>query len=163
MKCERRDLGIAKLAGGDLAGWRAARLQRHLDVCPRCASLFAELETQCKYVRDSDSETDSTISIANAVLVHVDQRGHRFGLRGGIAVSVVCATMLIGTAVWQLSSIDPPSPPQTAVALTPLYEPPAAPEPNGLAATEHSNVVIQMVTNNPDVVIYWLGDSAGEL
>jgi anti-sigma factor RsiW len=164
MNCERRDLAIAKLAGGDLLGWRATKLQRHLESCPRCAQLFAELEAQCTATHESYPIAESN-SITDTVLSRVDQRGlrgNRSGLRVRAATGVLCAVLLIGTAIWQLSAIDAPSSPQTVTALTPHYDPPAAHEPVDLTATEHSDVKIQMVTNNPDVVIYWLGDSAGD-
>jgi hypothetical protein len=46
MKCERRDVTIAKMAGGDLPGWRTARLQRHMSACARCRGLHEALIEQ---------------------------------------------------------------------------------------------------------------------
>lgn len=169
MKCERRDLAIAKLAGGDLSGWPAARLQRHLDECSRCASLYAELSLQLIRTRESYLATNTaTIStIANGVLAHVDQRdrhGHRGRVRIRMAGGAILAAVLIGLAVLQLPSSVPSDQMETPMAMAPIDDsavPPVQIAPAERAATKHSSVVIRMLTNNPDVVILWLGDSTG--
>ncbi len=169
MKCERRDLAIAKLAGGDLSGWRAARLQRHLNACPRCALLHDQLNSQRTQFCEAHSTADTTTigTIANGVLERVGQRyrhGHRRHVRVRMAAGAVLAAVLIGVAILQLPSSVPSDRMETPIAMAPTDDSAesAAPiAPPERAVTKHSSVIIRMLTNNPDVVILWLGDSTG--
>ena len=168
MMCERRDLAIAKLAGGDLSGWRAARLRRHLDTCRRCASMHAELSAQQTQSREAYFAADQSSlgSVSNAVLSAVDlgkPYSERQRVRIRLAGGAVLAALLVGAVTLQLPS-SLPSKSESPLAKAPVDIGPVPPievAPVDHAATTHSDVVIRMLTNNPDVVIYWLGDTTG--
>lgn len=166
MKCERHDLAIAKLAGGDLSGWRAARLQRHLDACPRCKALYADLESQRAAARNAhlDSDTAGQGILVDAIFSRISNKRSMFLPRA--AAGAVAAAIVIGAVVWQLpSSRDRSNSEQSAATpvATANQETPAPYAAIELAQTQRSKVVIKMVGKNPDVVIYWLGGSTGDL
>lgn len=161
MKCERRDLAIAKLAGGDLPPWRANRLQRHVDACPRCKALHDDLVQRRAAVRTEFAEPPATI--VDVVLNRVEQEGpvaaRSAFARRAIAGAAVVAILLVTAAVAVIGFSAPETAQdiQTAAVTSGAAQ---APEANAQTSAR-SDVVIKLVTDKPNVAIYWLGDSAG--
>jgi len=167
MKCGRRDIAIAKMAGGDLSEWRAALLQRHLDACPRCAAMHMDLVSQRAASLDAHSEVDTVDGsfVAIDVLAQLDARDPSSRrISGRMAVGVAIASMFIGMFLVQRQLSAPFEQDRALLTKTSTDTNSTASivaAQTDTSATQHSDVVIQMVTNNPDVVIYWLGGSAG--
>ena len=151
MKCERRDLAIAKLAGGDLPAWQANRLQRHINNCPRCASVLAELSAQRERLLRSPSALDN-VSVADATLERLSAEVPR---RRGVRIATGAAVLTIAAiGLFARLSVDNAQPSQelpfpSAISIDT--------QPIESATTKDSNVIIQLQTDNPDVVIYWIG------
>lgn len=169
MKCERRDLAIAKLAGGDLSGWQAARLQRHLDECSRCATLYNELHDQCEVFHSTycRTEMNEDSPLVDKVLNQIDNRkivAHRHKVSLQAVAAAAFALALIGAVVLQLPERGPAVSNHSSMSVElnrSVGQHTAAHTMEKDTATRHSEVVIRMETNNPEVVILWLGDSAG--
>ena len=51
MSCAEVDVMLPELAGGELAGERAARVREHVEHCPACASRLAELTATVSLLR----------------------------------------------------------------------------------------------------------------
>ncbi len=169
MKCERRDVAIAKLVGGDLSRWRAATLQRHLDTCPRCDTLRSDLAKRQIAVRNAERSFEANRGdvIADAVFARVDARrssktGQRFRRRA--VAGVLTAIVLLAAVVLQFSTVGEDAPPQVSKVSVTESIPSAVlddDKPLSLAESPRPDVIIRIETQNPDIVIYWHGDSAG--
>lgn len=161
MKCERRDLAIAKLVGGDLSPGRAARLLQHVEDCPRCRALRDGLVQQQSASRDAALASQAGISgvLLGDVLARAESSRLRH-LPQALACTLFAAT-LIGAVALRLSTVDESTAPSTLRAPEAINEAPAVPAASQ-TPVRHAQVKIQLMTNNPDVVIYWLGDSVGD-
>jgi anti-sigma factor RsiW len=172
--CKQWEERIALAAGADLddAGW--AEMESHVASCPSCAALLKELRESLDLLREVHSEPIAEARLAAVrarVMGAIDSRRWLWAA----AATLACATALLAAAVW-FRPARVPHPPLLAVA------PPAAlqPQPHrslmvaapvrvlarSRAATIRHRppapsepVVMKLFTEDPNVVIYWIGDS----
>lgn len=161
MTCAERERELALYAGGDLCD--AAGLERHLDECARCRryvdglrALLAELAA---------GAAPSTPPIAVTVMRRIRARRYGWAAFGATAAA---AAVLIAVQIAALSRPVPAislalRPPAAPVVTAARHAAPAAAVKPRLArrtvpARPSEPVVVKLVTDDPNVVIYWLTD-----
>ena len=183
MNCANWEERIALLMGNDLEAAESAEVERHLAECAGC-QLFASgmrealdvlLETQAAEPRPADYA-----AVRARVFEELERRPLRRWLLGLASAAAVAALLLL--LVWPhparhvsvAKSQSPAAPPQllspvpAAVAkpavlpvrVVPRRRKPTVPIVK--AAAPATPLVVKMVTDDPDVVIYWITDTRGE-
>ena len=189
MNCSDWEVRLALYAGGDLPKDEASQVERHLGECPGCQMFSSGLKESQELLQQLHCEPLAPAHFAAVrarVLAELERRHRPFWRRGWVfGFAAVAAALLLMLAVrpglW-------PSPKPPVVAL----EHPPAGSAGGLAAgvfvpagnipvgtrepqpTAHYErrprpkakpgepVLIRVVSDNPDVVIYWIADTKGD-
>ena len=172
MTCADRERSLALFAGGELGEGESVELERHLDGCAHCGAVLRELRDLREFLGEP---------VAGQPVVTPDVmrtlRRRRTGARMAMAAAVVLAlaagfVIRSGTsAVMPLQiAVSPPGPPRLNVVKPAAVErrvrkarrvrPPLVASHDRMAVVEPSEasaVVLKLVTDDPDVVIVWLG------
>jgi len=175
MSCTRWETGVALYAGSDLPAADAAPAEAHLAGCAACRALLDELRAEQSLLADLRDEPLADAMVARVrhnVLARVSvPRRAPWGWRLAFAAAVVLAVVL----AWPRHR---PAKPVHVAAAQPERAIPAPAIPAPVApvrvvparhhavrrhlpapAIERSEpLLVQFVTNNPDIVIYWLVD-----
>jgi hypothetical protein len=173
VNCSRWERQLALLVEGDLGGREAREVEEHLAVCPACRDFVEELRQSQVALRDLGGEEVDGAALAavrQRVLAQVESREPAwfFGLRWWHAVPVGVAAAVMAVVLWpRVPEVEPP--PALAIWAPPAPEvvrpapPPSAmkrvPEIESVAPAEP--LLVEFVTNDPDVVIYWVIDQDG--
>ncbi len=155
---------VALLAGGELGARETEGVERHLTDCAECRQLAAELrETRELLAGLGAEEPDERAVAAVRTSVLAAAAPRRWPL-----LVAVAAALVIAIAIGSVQQLRRPAPVPMPVAV--IYPPEApvvrhtpkpAPEPVRVAAATPSEpMVIKIVTDDPDVVIYWLVEGA---
>jgi len=173
--CQNWEEKIALAAGGDL---RDNDRERHLSDCPQCAATLAALRESLALLQEAHAGPIGEAHYAAVrarVLSRIDTRRNRRWLW---APAVLAATAVVAILLWPTSPPVPP-PPFVAIAAPPAPTLPNTPAPHNpvnlhrhiRAATVRERpvartapaptapVLVKFVTDDPNVVIYWIGDS----
>ena len=172
MNCIDWEERIALYAGGDLAPAEAEAVKLHVAECGGCQLLLSGLRQSLETVREAHGELPDAAHFAavRARVLAELERGPNRRWRWMWAPAMAAAAMALLMALW-------PRPPQSLVL--PLPPAPAAappeiakavpvrhaPRPRKLAAKlrEPSEpLVVKLLTDDPDVVIYWITGTKGE-
>ena len=170
--CKQWKERIALAAGADLDDVGRAEMESHVASCPSCAALLKELRSSLDLLREVHEEpiAESHLAAVRArVMVAIDSR--RRWLRAA-AATLACAAAALAGLAW-LRPARVPDPPLLAVAAPPLPQSPATPArrsksrsgrihpPGAATVRERSSepVVVKLFTEDPNVVIYWIGDT----
>ncbi len=174
MSCPKFETDIALYAGGDLPVGRIARLEVHLAGCPDCRAMAEDLRASqvlLSEMRD-DPVADALVAQVHArVLMEARRAG--FSRRGTLVPLLAFAAAVI-LAVLLLRPHHQPKPHPVA-PVAHLEANPAAPaRPASIIPVRHRVVhrhrrrvpaappgpplLVQFVTDNPNIVIYWLVD-----
>lgn len=185
MKCDWRTEAIALYIEGDLPAKQALELEQHIQSCDACRQFLTEMastETIFKSLNSEFVEPAILRNIRSRVLEEVVKldapRGWFWGgLRWRYALFGAVALLFGLAAVWQLRVpsapqqkplvpvavvIEQPKPPDLVVVKAEPVRPRvskrriAPPKPAG---TE--DMVVQIQTNDPNIVIYWLIEQGG--
>jgi len=169
MNCREREEAIALYAGGDLAEPLRREVERHLAGCPGC-QIFASGMMECLeglHAAHHQEQIDPAhfATVRARVLARLQPR--RWCRRKLVWMAAACAGLWLALAVPPLGRPDLP-PPQVALAHPPAPPLPAPERPPArhrlarLPARPAEPLIVRIVTDNPDVVIYWLATIKGE-
>ena len=172
MNCAEWEERIALHQGGDLPLGQAATVERHLGECPGCQVFASGLRETLSALRSAHGQHPADAHFAAvrarvlAELAHRQRPAWRRGLAWG-SVAAGLAALAVGAAWFR------PVPSLPAVALArpaaPELQPPAPSPPRRVRTAPRrpaprvvETVTIKLLTDNPDVVIYWIADRKGE-
>jgi anti-sigma factor RsiW len=173
MSCSKFETDIALYAGGDLPPARIARVEAHLADCADCQALAEDLRAEQALLgelRDGPLEDALLAQVRQRVLVEV--RRADFSPRGALAPLLAIAAALLLAVVLLWPRHNPPKPvlalsgaaPRAAAASH------AAPTAAPLIRKSHHHLrrppaaqpspplLVQFVTDDPNIVVYWLID-----
>jgi len=164
MNCVAWEERIALYAGGDLAPAEAQAVEGHVAECSGCQLLLSGLRESLALVREAHAEPVEAAHFAAVrarVLAKLDgapTRRWRFAWMGALAAAVV----VLAVVPWPQRELRmavpmPNAPAAPAVARTVL---PSHPNPVEQAAAPP--MVVKLLTDDPNVVIYWITDTKGE-
>jgi anti-sigma factor RsiW len=168
MSCSKFETDIALYAGGDLPAGQIARIESHLAECADCRALAAELRALVIGLRDEPLEDAMVAQIHQRVMAEVG--GAAFSLRGALAPLLALAAALVLATVLLWPGHSPKHAPVAPIARA---------EPSRIAPSQPVNIVpvrhrvvrrrrrmpaaqpgppllVQFVTDDPNIVIYWL-------
>ncbi len=176
MSCTKWEFDVALYAGGDLPAAGAAPVESHLAGCAACRALLDELRSEQSLLADLRDEplADAMVTrVRHNVLARVSAPSRSlWGWRLAFAAAVVLAVVLAwprNRAVQQPVGVA--RVPSARVVPAPAIPAPVAPV--RVLPARHRVIrrhrpappvergeplLVQFVTNNPDIVIYWLVD-----
>jgi anti-sigma factor RsiW len=183
MNCRDWEERLALYAGGDLPHDEAVQVERHLGECPGCQMFASGLKESQELIQELHREPLAPAHFARVraqVLAQLEREQRPFWRRGwAFGFAAVAVATLVMLAV-RPAHKPVPRPPEVAVGHPPA---PVLPEPASILghATTVANrqqrpprrfarakaqpgepVLIRMVSDDPDVVIYWIADTKGE-
>ena len=175
--CKQWQERIALAAGGDLSGAEQAVLDRHLAGCPPCAAELAAVQQSLEVLVEAHREPlgESHFAAVRArVMAQIERRRNP---RWQWAAALAAAALLLTTTIWHTPGHNghkkiaaPASPPPGAAVVHAAVPPfPAhrslrhpvrrARAVEGPPEVPPEPVVVKLLTDDPNVVIYWIGDS----
>jgi len=176
MNCSKFETDIALYAGGDLPPGRMARVEAHLGECADCRALAEDLRAEQALLgelRDAPLEDAMVAQVRQRVLVEVRRAG--FSPRGALAPLLAIAAALVLAVVLAWPRHHSGAAPRVAAAShaaqaeagrVPAAAHGAAPLMRKVrhhfrrtpAAQPGPPLLVQFVTDDPNIVIYWLVD-----
>lgn len=188
MNCSNWEERIALYAGGDLPAEDAAAVEHHLGECPGCQVFASGVKESVGLLRAAGQEPlpDAYCSAVRARVLATLESRQRPWWRSSWAYG--CGAALLAF-LWFLMVPAPPRKTAQSVAhrVLPVHQAPAEPAPvavplpvvspvrtrpfhatsrrpkvRTLPAATGSPVIVKMLTDDPDVVIYWISDNSGE-
>ena len=169
MNCAKRTIDIALYAGGDLPANRLGRTIAHLEACAECRALLDDLragQTLLSELEDEPLEDVMAAHVRQRVLAQLavsETVASRRYWAWALAGAVLLAAIL--TLPWRMEKQAPlarveNAPPKVAEA------PPAVAKAQRPVARRHHRakprpgepLLVQLVTDDPNIVIYWLVD-----
>ena len=178
MSCNDWEERIALYAGGDLAPAEAQAVERHVAECAGCQLLLSGLRESLGVLREAhaDPVEEAHLAAVRARVLSELGSGANRRWRLGWVYAMAVAAMVLLMAVW-------PRPAKRVVvtvpsaAVVPVAEAPRA-EPTAPAVVRHrkrprkvvvvkaeepaERLVVKLLTDDPNVIIYWITDSKGE-
>ena len=176
MNCREWEEAIALYAAGDLEARRRLEVEQHLGACPGC-QIFAGGMREClEAMREAHRQEIGEASYA-AVRARVLAKlqpapwWRRRWVQASALAALACGALWLALVDWQIrrpvappavTMARPAAPPIEAPVLVararPLprrrSHPPRTPKPK----PAEEPLTVRMVTDNPDVVIYWITD-----
>jgi anti-sigma factor RsiW len=184
MNCAHWEERIALYMGSDLPPAEAAEVERHLAECAGCQLFASGMRESLAVLREAhgDEPGEAAYAAVRARVLGELQRPAR-GWWFGLAAAMAAAALLL--ALWMrpvkrpaIARHAPPAPQQVVVpapavvpelAVVPVVHHPRhhkAPVVKTAAqkapALPEKPLVVKLVTDDPDVVIYWITDTRGE-
>lgn len=170
MSCKKWESDIALFAGGDLPAGRVAHIEAHLAQCADCRSFFDDLRAShalLAELRDEPLEDAMVARVRQRVLAGIGApRPARLYWKLALAATLILAVFLAwprhhgGAAravaaaptqvAWQPAPTQPPAP---RARRRRRHAPAAQPGKAGAPP-----LLVQFVTDDPNIVIYWLVD-----
>lgn len=179
MNCRNWEERLALYAGGDLLPDEAAEAARHVADCPGCQMFVSGLQESLGALREmhDDSIATADLAVVRARVMGELRQDRRVWWRPLWVFGLAAAAAVIGVAI-ALRPLPPVAPmPTVAIAppAAPVWQPPAIrtvrhrrrPAAVARPVVAHAQpsgppIVVKMVTDDPDVVIYWITDNSGE-
>jgi hypothetical protein len=172
MNCAKWKIDIALYAGGDLPAKRLARTVAHLEACAGCRALADELrvgQTLLSELRDEPLEDMMAANVRRRVLARlpIEEAGAaRRYWRWALAAAVVLPLALM--LPWRTEKQAPlarvkQAPPQVAEAPSATLNAvnvrrPVVHRHHRAKPQPGEPLLVQLVTDDPNIVIYWLVD-----
>jgi len=176
MSCSKLETDIALYAGGDLPPGRIPRVEAHLGECADCRALAEELRAEqalLSELRDEPLEDAMVAQVRQRVLAEARRAG--FTPRGALAPLLALAAALVLAVVLAWPRHRSGAAPRAAAASHAAQAgagrgPAAAYGAAPLARKSRHHVrraptaqpgpplLVQFVTDDPNIVIYWLVD-----
>jgi Putative zinc-finger len=167
MNCVEWETRVALHAGGDLAGADAAEVERHLEECSGCQSLWSDVRDSVAMLQAAHVEMPAAAhftAVRSRVMAELERSAQPWRRLAWISGVGVAAAVLLLFALWpspravpqaprMLASI-PPAPVMAKAA-------PAVRRPvRQVAAHPRSRtpLTVKLQTTDPNIVIYWIAD-----
>lgn len=172
MSCKKWNTDVALFAGGDLPERRLARVLSHLESCADCRELAEDLRAGRALFRESGDEAigdEMAMQVRRAVLARLPAENARatprywaWALASGMVLAVILALPSLSP---KQTLVERRQPTPVRVAETPL---PASPVRHAAVRRHHraptrraapqsgEPLLVQLVTDDPNIVIYWL-------
>jgi anti-sigma factor RsiW len=175
MNCPDWQERIALYAGGDLSEREAADVGRHLADCGQCREFLEGIEASQAFVREVHQENVPSAAPYEAVrarvLERIESRRRRAWFLGWTAGLAAAAIILMLLLLPRPPAVEP-----VQFALKPPEAPPIAPRARPIPHHRRSRMrpavpaevpaaeplVVKLITDDPDVVIYWIMDNQGD-
>lgn len=178
MNCLQWEERVALYAGGDLAGAEAQAVQLHVAECPGCQVLLSGLRESLAMMQEAHGEAVDAAHFAAVrarVMAEVEGRQGSRWWRLAWMPALVAAAAVAFAILWPRPelrmAVPMPSAP-TSPAIAKVKLPVARPMPVRVSPPVVANVrlqqepaqpvVVKILTNDPDVVIYWITGTKGE-
>ncbi len=183
MNCREWEERLALYAGGDLVPAEKAEVERHLQDCAGCQMFLSGLTEGLQVLRDAHAEEPATAHFAavRARVLSELGRDRRPWWSGGWALGLAAAALAVLMAVWMRPPRREVPPPEIARVSPPAGVPVPAPKAPRPAPVPHVSrraqprlpqlkpamepvkpLVVKLVTDDPNVVIYWITETRGE-
>ena len=181
MKCVFSENDIALYIEGDLPEASLRKIEAHLRECTACCDLAEDFRESQSIFRTLRAETVSAAAMAgvrNRVLAEVSgirsstvwgRKLERFlysGFRRGFVTAGLTAFVIAaGIVLWPAEEV--PLPPRIAVVSTPPVQTVVVPAVHKAAAVrrkkarEPVQTVVKLLTDDPNIVIYWVVSENG--
>jgi anti-sigma factor RsiW len=179
MRCARSEDDLALYVEGDLLEAKARELEKHLEECATCRAVVAELrESQAvfKSLREEVVSSAALAEVRNRVMAEVAAARGKvpWGRWLWALAGVACVVMLALYSLPRRGGEDAPSeakaqtgwsarPEHFAELTTPAPDGAIPPLRGGESKRRQQpkQAVMKLMTDDPDVVIYWLLDENG--
>jgi anti-sigma factor RsiW len=180
MSCSKFETDIALYAGGDLPPGRMARVEAHLAECADCRALAEDLRAEqalLSELRDDPLEDAMLAQVRQRVLAEVRHTGWKAGFspRGALAplLALAAALLLAVILIWPRhhSGAAPRAAAASHAVQAEVGRGPAAAHgaaPLARKSRHHLRrppaaqpgppLLVQFVTDDPNIVVYWLID-----
>ena len=183
MNCAKWEERIALYMGGDLGPADAAQVERHLAECAGCQVFASGMRESLALLREAHGEEPGAAAYAAVrarVIGELERRPMRrwfFGLAAvAAAVALLAVVWMRPTKHVERAHREAPVPQRAVVlprsgaperAIVPVMLPPprrARPSRAALPSVKAPDkpLVVKLVTDDPNVVIYWITDTKGE-
>jgi anti-sigma factor RsiW len=168
MNCVEWEERVALYAGGDLAAGEAVFVERHLGECDGCQVFASGMRQALEAMREAHREIPAEAHFA-AVRTRVMERvarPHRPTWWYALAAAAVLLVALTVRPEWPpvppgpLAVVQAPAPPAGALTIPKRLE--KASRRAGVRRARTGQVLIKLVTDDPDVVIYWIAETKGD-
>jgi anti-sigma factor RsiW len=184
MNCGEWEERLALYAGGDLVPAEKAEVERHLQDCTGCQVFLSGLSEGLQVLRDAHAQEVAPAHFAAVrarVLAELGRGRRRWWLQRW-AFGLATAALLLLVVLWMWPARRSAPQPQV-VRVSPAPEVPVtAPKGPAPAPVPHVSrrartprparpkpvvepakpLVVKLVTDDPDVVIYWLTETRGD-
>jgi anti-sigma factor RsiW len=188
MNCRDWEERLALYLGGDLPPREAKEVERHLRDCPGCQLFSSGLKEAQELLQELHREPIAPAHLAavrarvlsELVGQTIVSRGLSAFRRWILGFAAVAAMLLVALLVFRpvrsplpgTSADLPPLGPQSAPAVLPPRQvsnqaptatrQPVRKIPNRSNPKPGEQVLIRVISDNPDVVIYWIADTRGD-
>jgi len=180
MNCKDWEERIALSAGGDLSAESRAEVERHLAACAACRAFAQAVQDSLALLQSAHEEPIAAghyTALRAAVLERLarERRGRRWAWVPVLAAGLAAAAVFVAVRPAQkpevtVAELRLPQPPVLAPpALRPVVAPVHARRPKLRPAVatpqpppEAEPLVVKLITDDPNVVIYWIPDRKGD-
>jgi hypothetical protein len=176
MSCLQWEERVALYAGGDLAPAEAQAVQHHVAECPGCQVLLSGLRESMAVVQDAHSipvDGAHFAAVRARVMAEIEGRSAwrwRFAWLYAMAAAAVVALGILWPRPESRMAVPMPSAPAAPVVakvkLPVVRHVRVAPRTVvakvQLPTETAEPMVVKILTNDPDVVIYWITGTKGE-
>ena len=172
MSCSKFETDIALYAGGDLPDGRIARVASHLEECADCRALADELragQALLGELRDEPLDDAMLAAVRQRVMAKVSAKTRQpsrlywsLALAAALILAAVLGRPRHQTKRVPVARVEPahvaPAPRPHLVAVRHRVVRPRRRRPDAPAAQPRPPLLVQFVTDDPNIVIYWLVD-----
>lgn len=185
MNCANWEERIALYMGEDLGGLEAQEVERHLAECPGCQLFASGIRESLAILREAHVErtNEAACSAVRArVMAALEKQRQPWWRSAWIYSACAVALLLVVLVLWPRHRVeiahreapvpeplviaDPPVPreavPVPVVRVRHRHRPARPAGPPSIAALPAKPLVVKLVTDDPNVVIYWITDTRGE-
>ena len=168
MHCKEWEERVALHVGGDLPADEASALEVHLAGCLGCQVLWSGMRESLDLLRGAHSEplpAAAYTAVRGRVMAEL-AAGRWIWWRWAAALAAAAVVMLVALAVWPERRVEPL--PRVALAVPPGPElphtaqaKPPVPPRRGHAkpsALPRQPLLVRLVTDDPNIVIYWIAE-----
>lgn len=174
MICQQWEERIALYVGRDLPEWESIAVRDHLADCPACRALLAELE--CDHAALSELAQEEIPGVRTAVMARVRGERRRMVPMWAWAVAAIAATLLllIVNQVGPRHALSTKNAPvrvaetghgpvvRAAIQQAPIKHGRRRRRRPPVAIAKAEPMTVKLLTDDPNVVIYWIFDGKGD-
>jgi len=178
MDCRDWEGRIALHVGGDLAADEAAAVERHLAECAECRVMYSGMKESLELLQRLHAEPLAPgcfTAVRGRVTAELARRRAWWRRQWVAGLAAVVVLLAVALASWpgrrvesppgrkvQVAQTPPPSPPlpTSVVVRVPVLEHriKRLPPHEKAAAAVRQPLLVRLVTDDPNVVIYWIAD-----